>query len=190
MIPGKIDKRLVGDVKLCQQMALVSITNCRVCHGGRKRKLLLVQSKHQTWFYHCLSDYSKAPHKHLLSQSHCRGLHTFDWKYLPICFSQPVMHLCVRSHLHLQTSCLSKFSRAQTDAWFNRQLSPSSKTCEAFLSLLESTSTFHSTLCQIKFSVLHTVMTKRGSELKLLSPGHTRGILISAQSSCSLRSGG
>lgn len=56
--------RWVGDTKPCQQLAVVTITNCSICLGGGEGKLFQVQqSKCQTWFYHSLSDYSKASHQ-------------------------------------------------------------------------------------------------------------------------------
>lgn len=52
----------MGETKPCQQLAVVTIANCSICHGGGERKLFQVQqSKCQTWFYHRLSDYSDAP---------------------------------------------------------------------------------------------------------------------------------
>ncbi len=70
----------------------------------------------------------------------------------------------------------------------DRQLSKNSKSYKANLSLPARAFTFHSTLCHIKFSIWHHC-NERGDEreLQLLSPSHTRGILISAPSSCSQR---
>ncbi len=84
---------------------------------------------------------------------------------------------------------LSELKKSRLKAMhFDRQLSKNSKSYKANLSLPARAFTFHSTLCHIKFSIWHHC-NERGDEreLQLLSPSHTRGILISAPSSCSQR---
>lgn len=134
---------------------------------------------------------------HVHVQSYCQGLDLFAVNVLISSLSGFIVHLwsdlllaCHKSH-HI---CVQKQAVGATvpptckDVHFSRPLFPNSECYEANLSLLERARAFHSTLCHIKFLSVQSG-EERAQEPRLQSPNHTRGILISPQSSCSRPTG-
>lgn len=69
--------RWVGDTKPCQQLAVITITNCSICLGGRGEKAFpgtAIQMPNLILSQPVRLQQDSTPAAHLLFQPHCQGL--------------------------------------------------------------------------------------------------------------------